>query len=170
MMRSKLMRPRTWLVLAVIVGALVAWRARGHAPARDAARIADGGDLDSLLVDRLWVDHLPRNERDVFNIFLVVSEQPVGIFQASSVWQGKYEVFQYEAQGNRKLAIEYPHTGDRDNVRATARKCSEGGMDYCLELSGASRGVKRYYSQEDWGAKTVADAEQLVDALAHHKR
>jgi hypothetical protein len=162
------MRPHTWGVLAVVVATVVAWRVRGHVPARDDARVADGGDLDSLLVDRLWIDHLPRGERDVFNVFFVISEQPIGVFQAASVWQGRYELFQYEAQGKRKLTIEYPHTGDRDSVRATATRCDEGGMDYCLELAGASRGVKRYYSQEDWGANTVLDAERLVDVLAHH--
>ena len=168
--RSRWMRPRTWLVLAIIVASVAVWRARSHAPARDDVRATDDSKLDSLLVDRLWIDHMPRSERDVFNIFVLVSDQSMGVFQATSVWQGQYEMFQYNAQGNRKLAVVYPHTGDRDTVRATARRCDEGGMDYCLELAGASRGVKRYYSQEDWGATTVADALHRADAIAHAAR
>jgi hypothetical protein len=41
-------------------------------------------------------------------------------------------------------------------------------MDYCLELSGASRGVKRYYSRKGFeigASASVEDARALVDAL-----
>jgi hypothetical protein len=163
------MKARTWLVTGALVGATAfAWHV--HGKSADTARITDGGDLDSLLTDRPWIDHLPRGERDAFNVFIVISQQPVGVFQKATAWQGAYEVFTYEAQGRRKLTVAFPHTGDHDDVRAEVTECHEHGMDYCLELSGASRGVKRYYSRADWGAHSLRDAEQLVDTIAHDAR
>ena len=41
-------------------------------------------------------------------------------------------------------------------------------MDFCLELDGASRGVKRYYSREGWYIDRGRDLdaiERQVDAV-----
>jgi hypothetical protein len=170
-MRTKWMRLRGWLIVGALVTVAIFWHTRASSRSSsnsgDDTGVADGGALDKLLVDRVWIDHLPRNERDVFHVFLVMSEQPIGAFQTTSIWQGAYELYKYEAEGKRKLEITYPQNGDHDSVRATATRCDQGGMDYCLEMTGASRGVKRYYSREDWGAKTVRDAQHLVEALEH---
>jgi len=113
-----------------------------------------------LVLDRIWIDHIPRNDRDVFNLFVAITEQPFGIFQATSQWKGQYELFQYEAHGD-EMRIHYGQTGEKDRVKAKATKCNEKGMDYCLELKDSSRGVKRYYSMEDW----VIDGR--MDTLDH---
>ena len=83
-----------------------------------------------------------------------------GIFQATSQWKGQYELFQYEMSGD-EMRLVYGQDGSKDKVKARARKCDEKGMDFCLELSGASRGVKKYYSMEDW----VIDGR--MDTLDH---
>lgn len=146
------------LVLAVLVLSTVAFVA-----------LRRGGDdattesTDSKLVsvtDRIWIDHIPRNDRDVFHLFVAITEQPFGIFQATSQWKGQYELFQYEISGN-EMRLVYGQDGSKDKVKATARECGDKGMDYCLELSGASRGVKKYYSMEDW----VIDGR--MDTLDH---
>jgi len=95
-------------------------------------------------------------------VFAAVSEHAVGLFQATSQWRGAFEAFRYEASGG-ELRLVFPQTGDRETVRAKARRCSEGGMDFCLELDGASRGVKRYYSREGWEIRGSHD----LDAIAH---
>jgi hypothetical protein len=169
------MKVRSWLITGALVGAAAfAWH--HHARSGDATStsastatatdIADG-QLDQRLTDRLWIDHMPTSERDVFNVFMVMADQPVGAFQKASAWQGQYEIFTYQAKGSGGFAVEFPHTGDRNTVRAKVTECNQGGMDYCLELGGASRGVKRYYSRKDWGATSVPAGEALVDHLAH---
>ena len=50
--------------------------------------------------DRVWIDHMPRGERDTINVFAVLTRQPVGVFQAASAWKGAYEAFRYEKHGN----------------------------------------------------------------------
>ena len=149
------------LVLFVILGAVVtasiwSWK-----------RTAEPSDANRLVADRIWIDHIPRNERDTINVFAAVSEHSIGVFQATSQWRGAFEAFRYEADGG-EFRLFYPQTGDRERARAKARRCSEGGMDFCLELDGASRGVKRYYSREGWeigGGRDLAAIERQVDAV-----
>ena len=38
-------------------------------------------------------------------------------------------------------------------------------MDYCLELDGTSRGVRRYVSQRDWVIGAVGGPDQLRDRI-----
>jgi hypothetical protein len=120
---------------------------------------------EDLVTDRLWVDHIPRNERDTIQVFAALTEEPVGVFQAASVWKGEYELFRYETHGEEYRMV-FPQTGSRDKVKAKATECNRGGMDYCLELEGASRGVKKYYSREGWEIGSMNDAEQLMKQLA----
>ena len=145
------------VIVAVVVGvSLWSWR-RGAAPDSD----------KNLITDRIWIDHIPRGERDTIQVFAAVSEHSVGVFQATSQWRGAFEAFRYETSGG-EMRLLFPQTGDRETVRAKARRCNEGGMDFCLELDGASRGVKRYYSREGWeigGARDLDAIEHQIDAV-----
>jgi hypothetical protein len=144
------------LVLLVVLGAAVAsiWSWKRTAEPLDSA--------SRLFADRVWIDHVPRNERDIINVFVAVSEHSVGVFQATSAWRGSYEAFRYEANEG-ELRLLYPQTGDRERVQTKARRCKEQEMDFCLEIQGASRGVKRYYSREGW----EIDQGRDLDAVKH---
>jgi len=147
------------LAMVVIAGAIYGvyrWRSE-PAPAPK--------HQENLVTDRLWVDHIPRNDRDTIQVFLALTEEPIGAFQAASAWKGQYEIFKYEAHGDEYRMV-FPQTGSRDKVKATATECSRGGMDYCLELDGTSRGVKKYYSREGWEIGSLNDAEKLTKQLA----
>ena len=120
-----------------------------------------------LLSDRVWIDHMPRSDKDTINVFAAISERAIGVFQATSQWRGSFEAFRYEASGG-ELRLLYPQTGDRETVRTKARRCTEQRMDFCLEIDGASRGVKKYYSREGWeiGQARDLDAVKLrIEAL-----
>ena len=132
------------------------WTDSTPAPTRDATH--------EMVKDRLWVDHLPRTERDTIQVFAALTEQPVGVFQAASMWKGQYELFRYESRGD-EFRIIYPQNGDREAVTLKATRCNKGGMDYCLEVRGSSRGVKQYYSQEGWEIGSVRDIEALQHKL-----
>jgi hypothetical protein len=73
-------------------------------------------------------------------------------------------LLRYEGSGG-ELRLVFPQTGDRETVRAKARRCDEGGMDFCLELDGASRGVKRYYSREGWEIGGNHDLDAIARRL-----
>jgi hypothetical protein len=145
------------VLLMVSAVGVVAWKWRGGADAEPTNA--------KLVVDRLWIDHVPTSDRDTFQLFAALTEDPVGVFQQSSVWQGSYELFRYESQGEEYRMV-FPQNGDKDTVRAKARACKEAGMDYCLELSGTSRGAKRYFSRKGWELRSVADEQALAAELA----
>jgi len=153
-----MMKRRLTIVGLALVGALafVRWVGEG----------ADNAPSDpKLVVDRIWVDQLATKPRDVMNVFVAITQQPVGIFQSTTQWKGSYEIFHYSASGN-ELRIVYPQTDEKEKVNARAWKCNQGDMDYCLELTGASRGVKRYQSQRGWEIDGLARPEQILDRIA----
>jgi len=131
------------LILALAAYLLWRWWNSG----KDAGT-ADRGE--KTFYDRLWVDHLPKSETDTFELFAAVTEQPMGIFQSTSAWKGSFEIFRYEPAGDGKAVLFYPQNKQKERVSYRASACSEKGFDFCMELSGASRGARRYYSQRGW--------------------
>ena len=123
-------------------------------------------ETEQLTLDRIWIDHIPRNERDTIQVFAAITEEPFGVFQAASQWKGAHELFRYEGHGN-ELRIIYPQNNDRDSVKHKASRCNEGSFDFCLELSGNSRGVKRYYSRKGWEIENVHSQAELHDLTDH---
>jgi hypothetical protein len=157
------MKKRLVLLVVVVVAiyAVVRWRSNSSSDSPPTTT-----DDRSIALDRLWIDHLPQNPRDEISIFAALTDehQPIGIHQKTSQWRGSFEIFQFEAKGD-KLAVVYPQTGDKETVRVKARACDEHGWDYCLVLEGSSRGVKKYYSIKGWELRSQADEENLVHQL-----
>lgn len=144
----------------LLVTALVAtvgyggWRLahRGDAPvATDDAKLA---------LDRIWIDHIPRNERDTFQVFAAITEEEFGVFQATSTWKGAFELFMFKRTSDGIKAT-FPQDGDKQNIKLKAKPCSENQMDYCMEVEGTNRGVKKYYSRKGWEIESAASAKDL---------
>ena len=148
------------LVLAVVsTCAFAGWRVlRGEDGASNDS--AGAAHEDKLVLDRIWIDHMPKHDRDQISVFVAITDEPIGVFQTASTWKGHFELFRYEAHGD-EMRILYPQDSDRERVKTKARKCSHGDFDYCLELDGSSRGVKRYYSRKGW----EIDGTPTPDAL-----
>lgn len=150
------------LLILVVVSlcALGAWRLLRGGSATDGAALDDS----KLALDRVWIDQMPRTERDQVSVFIAITEEPIGVFQTSSVWKGAYELFRYGITGN-ELRVLYPQDGSREQIKVTARRCDENSFDYCLELAGASRGVKRYYSRKGWEIDGATRADQIAERV-----
>jgi hypothetical protein len=146
--------------LLAVVGiaglAVGGWKIHSHK-----AVATDGG---KLVADRVWIDHMPRSERDTVNVFIVLSSDPFGVFQASSRWQGQFEMFMYEQKGNEIRAV-FPQTDTKETIKATAKKCDQKGFDFCLELGGGKHGVARYYSMEGWDVGSADAAHARIDQI-----
>ncbi|MBA3819562.1 MAG: hypothetical protein H0X17_11765 [Deltaproteobacteria bacterium] len=124
-------------------------------------------DSEQLVLDRIWIDHIPTTDTDTVQVFVAITDEPFGAFQAASQWRGAFELFRYERDGD-EIRAHYPQTGERETVTTKARRCSEGAMDFCLELDGGTRGVKRYYSRKGWeidGITTPAELEARSAAV-----
>ena len=152
-------KPKPLLILSLVVpGAfvLVRWMGDGD----------DGGVSEPTLVfDRIWIDQLPRKPKDTFHTFIAATQEPVGLFHAGSQWKGGYEVFAHTAGGDG-LRIVYLQTNETEKVKVRAWRCKEQGMDYCLEVAGASRGVKRYRSMQGWEIGAATRPARLLDRIA----
>jgi hypothetical protein len=117
----------------------------------------DGRKGRSIVLNRFWVDHLPTGERDPFKVF-VLNIEGMGAFADETQWKGQIERFRFDIDGNTVHAV-FPWTDTREDIKIHARPCQEQGMDYCLELTGSSRGVQRYYSRKGWQRRSDEDVE-----------
>lgn len=116
-----------------------------------------------LLVNRIWVDKLPKKETDYFELLVLVQDDPVGLFRRASQYEGDYALFRYEVRGDDKLQLMFPQNKSKHEAKYKARACDEKDFDYCLDLDGAPRGVKRYLSRKEW--ELDADADELEERL-----
>ena len=159
------MRKSLIAVLALAAGGYGAYRWQASEPTVTAQHDA------RQVKDRVWIDHIPQHERDTINVFVVLSKGPrqgpkgpIGAFEAVSTWKGQFEAFRHESHGE-EMRIVFPHSGDRESLRVKPSKCNENGMDYCLEVSGSSRGVQKYYSRKGWEIRDLSEIESVTSAL-----
>jgi len=156
------------IVTAALVGAAsVTYRWQCTSPSPIVTTEHDG----RLVKDRLWIDHIPRSETDKMNVFVALSQRPrqppVGIFEQVSMWEGHFEAFRYE-QHEEEWRIVLPQSGDKETLIINGSECHEGGMDYCLEVRGASRGPARYYSRKGWEIRDLEAVEAMrAKVIAH---
>jgi hypothetical protein len=157
------MTKRPWVLvvmISLVAAAAWTWWERGSRDRDERVSVAN----------RVWIERMPANDRDAIDTLLLIDDDDadlaVGLFQRSSVWQGSFEIFTFEREGDQ-LDLHFPQTGQDETVRARARRCNERGMDYCLELTGASRGVTRYVSKKGWeiGEHDLRAARAHADAL-----
>jgi hypothetical protein len=120
------------------------------------------------------VDHAPSGPEDKFQAVWVNGERPFGNFATRTVWTGQWEGFHYHIAPREDGVIDFLFgaTNERQRVRYTARACNENGFDFCLELSGTSRGLRHYYSKKEWQvhAGELDRADDLVRAVVDSKR
>jgi hypothetical protein len=121
-------------------------------------------DGDVSVFDRIWIDQLPSKPKDTGNAFAAVTKQPLGVFQSASQYKGSFEIFSYKATGD-ELQVVYPQTDEKEKIKVRAWKCKERDMDYCLEVSGSTRGVKRYRSRRGWEIDESTQLEQTLSRI-----
>jgi hypothetical protein len=144
------------LALALLVLTVgVTWRTMRH----------DAVD-PKLIFDRFWVDHEPRDRHEKFQAMFVSGEHPFGHFATRTVWTGQWEGFHYHVVPKESGVLEllFGNTDERQRMRYSARPCRDNGFDFCLDVSGTSRGVRRYYSRKEWVAATE---DEVLRNLAH---
>ena len=150
---------KRWMLVALLAVVGLWWWRGG-----DAERDRDDRSA-RLAFDRVWIDRVPSSEREAVNGLVLLRKQSLGVFNTASRWRGKYELFRHKARERGVLEVVYPQTGEREQVTVRAGRCDRGGFDYCLELRGATRGVKSYVSKKEWVVGSVEEAAAKVDAI-----
>ncbi|MSP62723.1 MAG: hypothetical protein EXR72_20815 [Myxococcales bacterium] len=147
-----------FLILLLVVGYLV-WRWWNSGTAE--------GRGEDLVFNRIWIDRMPKSETDQVHVFAAITEEPVGIFDHTSRWQGAWELFRWEPRGDGQIELLYPQSKGRERASYRAWKCNENKFDLCLELSGATHGARRYFSQKEWeiGTATARTLPRRIEQL-----
>jgi hypothetical protein len=122
------------------------------------------GDGDVSVFDRIWIDQRPSKPKETGNAFVAITKQQMGAFQSASQYKASYEIFSYKASGD-ELRIVYPLTDEKEKITVRAWRCKEHDMDYCLELGGSTRGVKRYHSRRGWEIDESTRLEQVLSRV-----
>lgn len=103
-----------------------------------------------LLVNRVWIDKLPKKDTDYYELLVLVDDEPLGIFRKASQFEGTYALFRYELRGDDKVQLLFPQDKSKHEVKYKARACDTKDFDYCLDFEGAPRGAKQYLSRKEW--------------------
>jgi hypothetical protein len=151
---------RTWTKLLVAAGLCIgAWMIWN--------RIFDDDQSTKRLVNQIWLERLPKNERDMIHGGVLVQHdgERVGVVGHGSRWRLHQELFLWRLEGD-KLQTRFPQDGKRFELRVKTWEC-EGKVpepfQLCLEMRHGDR-VLKFYSHKDWTID--GDAENLPPELA----
>jgi hypothetical protein len=116
--------------------------------ARPAARALPPEEARALLIDRSWVDRLPRRVDDKLHVFRFTPAMGGGVFQDRTIFAGQFELFLFEQDG-RHIRFNMVHTGEKKTCDFEITPLAEPGpegVDLRLTVAGSPRGPSVYYS------------------------
>jgi len=119
-----------------------------------------------LLLDRNWLDRLPQKVDDKLHVYRFVPSMGGGVFQDRTIFFGTFELFTFEADGER-IRFNLLHTGDKRISTYTIEELATpgpDGVDLQLTISDDPRGSKRYFG---WRQEGRSGGRQAGDLDAH---
>ncbi|MCP4448428.1 MAG: hypothetical protein GY811_24260 [Myxococcales bacterium] len=134
------------LVVAALVAVFAIWWMWPSSQSKTSS--AQGGDFDTL-ANRIWIDHIPADERDKIDLFILLDDPTIGAFTKSSAYEGDWAAFEWSIEKGLVISMLQAQTKHRMHPKV-ARGATCAPFDYCMKLEGAPRGSKTYGSMEDW--------------------
>ncbi len=120
-----------------------------------------------LLLDRNWIDHMPRTERDKLHVYRFVPSMGGGVFQDRTLYKGTFELFHFETDGD-KLHFVLPETHEDVTSRFHIEEVDgPKPFDLKLTIDDDPRGPSVYYGMR---SETDRDGHALEERLAGHHR
>ena len=147
------------LALSLLSAAACDRRAATHAVPPDEAK--------KLLLDRNWIDRLPEKIDDKLHVYRFVPSMGGGVFQDRTIFFGTFELFTFEADGER-IRFNLLHTGDKRVSTYTIEELAPPGpegVDLQLTISDDPRGAKRYFGWRKEGRGGGSDLDAHLTAL-----
>lgn len=105
----------------------------------------------TLLANRPWIDHMPRNERDMVTqlVFLDKDGKKMGAMLRASRWRQLAELFKWEPR-KTGVTVHFPQLDKKVPVNTRTWACkAPKGFDLCMEISILGKGL-RLYSNKRW--------------------
>jgi hypothetical protein len=126
-------------------------------------------DGTQWVVNHVWVERLPENERDMIG-HLALIQHPrarIGVAGRSSQWRHFIELFKWGLERDR-LSLYFPQEEVKARVKVRTWSCAGEApepFEICLEISSGKRKAT-YYSREDW----VIDVDDVDGSRARLTR
>jgi hypothetical protein len=142
---------------AGFAGAMLLVLSSPEAPERPA--VEPETQASSLLTDRPWLDHLPKDEYDAYRA-VIFQKKGAGAFLKATAYRGRWELCVYRDK-DKRLELYFPHDKKHFATGYTISKTKHGTFDLELTLEEAPFGPKTYYSwksfrHEDLGAQPLS--------------
>ncbi len=134
-----------------------------------AALLGDEAQGTEHAVNQLWIDHMPRDDRDMITHFVLL-DHPQGQFGEigrSSQWRHLIDVFKWQLRG-AKLGLFFPQDRARGEVTVETWECAgeaPAPFELCMKLSNEQGPSFMFYSREDWEIRPGEASESLVDIV-----
>jgi len=145
------------VLAAVVLGAV--WMLRGESSDKtDDNAVHDG---HNHVVNRAWIEKIPKDMRDKIDVFIAQSDPQFGAFQRTSAYEGSYSVFQWHGGGSGKYHVTMLQSGKKHDMKASVSRKNCKEFDLCMTLNGAPRGTTKYYSMKDWVIDGKATQENI---------
>lgn len=134
------------LLLACGLGSSACDRSRGAS-----SPPVDEAEARRLLVERNWLDVMPRDKDDRLHVYRFVPKMGGGVYQDRTVFAGSFELFTFETQA-RQIRFRFPHNGQTKVAAFRIERLGRGeqdDFDLRLTLTGSPRGPAVYYGWSD---------------------
>ena len=122
---------------------------------------------NDLLIDRNWIDRMPKTDRDKLHVYRFVPSMGGGVFQDRTLYKGTFELFHFSAKGD-ELHFVLPET-HQDIVSKYRIEEVDGPEPFDLKLTieADPRGPSVYYGMR---SETDRDGHGLEERLAGNHR
>jgi hypothetical protein len=120
-----------------------------------------------MLLDRNWLDRVPQKVDDKLHVYRFVPSMGGGVFQDRTIFFGTFELFTFEADGQR-IRFNLLHTGDKRISKYTIEELATpgpDGVDLQLTIDDDPRGPKRYYGWRNEGRDLDGHLSAIGNAL-----
>ena len=134
--------PKLLVAAGLCIGAWMLWH-----------RLFHDDEAAKRLVNQLWIERMPRDERDLIHGGVLVDHDGnrVGVVGRGSRWRIHQEIFVWRLDGD-KLRTRFPQEGTHYDLQVKTWECEGKApkpFQLCLELRRGQR-VLRFFSHKDW--------------------
>lgn len=133
------------------------------------AMLADDDQSTKHAVNQLWIDHFPRDDRDMV-MHLVLIDHREGQFGAigqSSQWRHRIDVFRWQLDGST-LGLFFPQDRARGKVKIQTWACKGEApepFDLCMKITGDNNRSVTLYSKKEWKIEPHDSADSIADIV-----
>jgi hypothetical protein len=149
---------RTLLVASVLCLAVTACSSRSRPDQLSAS------DARDVLIDRNWMDLMPRSMTERLHVYRFVPTMGGGVYQDRTLFKGTFELFMFKVERDDHIVFDLPETQEKVTSQFTIERV-DGPAPFDLKLTIANdpRGPHVYYGMR---SETDRDGHALEQMLA----